>query len=118
MPSRSFLHTTTALTFALSLAARAPIHAALQTDTRVQRPVPPRPAAAEQAAPGPDDVDADQAREQLEHLLQRYPPGVARVLKLDPSLMTNESYLASYPGLAEFIARHPGVVHNPSPSML
>jgi hypothetical protein len=114
MPSRSFLHTTTVLTFALSLAARAPIHAALQTDARVERPVPSRPTVAEPAANGVEEADADQTREQFEHLLQRYPPGVARVLKLDPSLMTNESYLASYPGLGEFMTRHPGVVHNPS----
>src|SRR4029078_13220889 len=52
-------------------------------------------------------------REQLERILERYPPAVGRVLKLDPSLMANHAYMAPYPLLSTFIAEHPEVTHNP-----
>jgi len=66
------------------------------------------------SAPGSPDVTAEQTRQDLERILEKYPPAVGRVLKLDPSLMNNPSYLAPYPGLAAFIAQHQEVVHNPA----
>jgi hypothetical protein len=70
------------------------------------------------AAAGPpvpirDEQNADQTRERLYELLQNYPPTVGRVLKLDPSLISNPNYLAPYPALAAFLAQHPEVAHNP-----
>lgn len=62
---------------------------------------------------GADAVDADQTRQRLNDLLDKYPPALGRVLKLDPSLMTNPGYLAPYPGLAAFLAQHPEIVRNP-----
>jgi hypothetical protein len=35
------------------------------------------------------------------------------VLKLDPSLLSDQRYLAPYPALASFLAQHPEVAHNP-----
>ncbi|PYR77760.1 MAG: hypothetical protein DMF86_08075 [Acidobacteria bacterium] len=60
-----------------------------------------------------DDRDANETRERFKETLERYPPSLARVLKLDPSLLTNQDYLASYPGVATFVAQHPEVAHNP-----
>jgi len=59
-------------------------------------------------------LDARQSREDLRELLARYPPSLGRVLKLDPSLMTNEGYLTTYPALAAFLKQHPEVARNPS----
>ena len=59
------------------------------------------------------ETSADQKRDTLEHILDRYPPALGRVLKLDPSLLSDADYLAPYPMLASFIAQHPEVVHNP-----
>jgi hypothetical protein len=56
---------------------------------------------------------ADQTREQLYRLFDNYPPAVARVFKLDPSLMSSPAYLAPYPLLNAFLTEHPEVVHNP-----
>jgi hypothetical protein len=56
--------------------------------------------------------DARQTREDLKELLNRYPPSLGRVLKLDPSLMTNDAYIASYPQLAAFFKQHPEVARN------
>jgi hypothetical protein len=61
----------------------------------------------------PDDVNADQTRQRLNDLLDNYPPTLGRVLKLDPSLMTNAAYLAPYPGLAAFLSQHPEIGRNP-----
>jgi hypothetical protein len=59
---------------------------------------------------GPDSRDT---REELRELLQRLPPEVGKVLKLDPALWKNEAYLSNYPALAAFLAAHPEVAHNP-----
>ena len=59
------------------------------------------------------DTDSRDTRERFRELLQRNPPQVGMILKLDPSLFSNQQYLASYPALAAFVAEHPEVPHNP-----
>jgi hypothetical protein len=59
------------------------------------------------------DADARETREQLEELLKRLPPAVGRVLRVDPSLMGNETYLSTYPVLAAFIKQHPEIRSSP-----
>ncbi|MEN3337143.1 MAG: hypothetical protein V7647_819 [Acidobacteriota bacterium] len=81
-----------------------------------QRPNPARQgtSAAVQALPAPgDEHNAEDTRESLERVFEKYPPAVARVFKLDPSLMSSPSYLAPYPVLGTFLSQHPEVVHNP-----
>jgi hypothetical protein len=80
-----------------------------------------RPAPADPAAPAPRDptaitvtgVTAEETRRDLEELLKQYPPTLPRILRLDPSLLTNPGYLQPYPSLATFLAQHPEVAHNP-----
>ena len=60
-----------------------------------------------------DEASAEETRDQLNRIFEKYPPAVGRVLKLDPSLMSNPAYLTPYPVLAAFIGRHPEIVHNP-----
>lgn len=74
-------------------------------------------AVAPQGSPGApiaEEIDPGQLREQFYDVLRGYPPNLGRVLKLDPSLMTNEQYLSVYPAAAAFLAEHPGIVRNPS----
>ncbi|OFW11665.1 MAG: hypothetical protein A3H96_03100 [Acidobacteria bacterium RIFCSPLOWO2_02_FULL_67_36] len=81
-----------------------------------QRPAgaPASQPSAEQPAPRLiSDTDAEQTREKLNEVLGKYPPSLGRVLKLDPSLLSNDAYLATYPALAAFLAQHPEVAHNP-----
>lgn len=59
------------------------------------------------------DADAERTREALNNLLEKYPPALGRVLKLDPSLMSNPGYLAAYPGLTAFLSQHPEILRNP-----
>jgi hypothetical protein len=66
------------------------------------------------SSPFTEDADARETRQKLELLLQKYPPTLASVLKLDPTLLTNEAYLAPYPGLGAFLDQHLEVGHNPT----
>jgi hypothetical protein len=59
-------------------------------------------------------TDAQSTRTQLIDILKKHPPAVARVLKLDPSLMRDESYLNTYPALRDFLAEHPEIPQNVS----
>lgn len=59
------------------------------------------------------DGNAEQTREMLYGVLENYPPSIASVLKLDPSLLTNSAYLAPYPRLAAFLGEHPEIARNP-----
>ncbi len=84
------------------------------------RPAPVRPSQSRQAVPTEeaasvpvDDFNAEQTRQELNDLLDKYPPSLGRVLKLDPSLLTSETYLASYPALAAFLGQHPEVARSP-----
>jgi hypothetical protein len=61
-----------------------------------------------------DRDNAQVTRQQVRELLNEYPPSLAQVLRLDPSLMTNPAYLAPYPRLATYIGQHPEVMRNPS----
>jgi hypothetical protein len=71
------------------------------------------PAAAAPAG-GSTEESARDTRERLRELLEGYPPTVAQVLRLDPTLLTRSDYLTTYPSLAAFLAQHPEVPHNPA----
>ncbi len=92
-----------------------------QAEGARQAPPPPAQAArlAPQAAPPPTAparivaaADADQTREALRELLNRYSPTVGRVLALDPTLLQNPVYLEPYPELVVFLQQHPEVARN------
>ena len=54
-----------------------------------------------------------QIRDRFSRLLQQRPPEVVSILKLDPSLLSDEAFLAKYPEIRDFVAEHPEVRHNP-----
>src|SRR5262245_21852064 len=99
----------------LALVATGAPLAALQPE----RAQPNRKAEAPVATPALDSLPASdqpawETRSELYRLLTQYPPSLPQVLRLDNTLLRNESYLAAYPGLAAFLAQHPEVLHNPS----
>lgn len=61
-----------------------------------------------------EQPDAQRAKEELSALLEHYPPSLRGVLALDPSLLSNQSYLAPYPALINFLNAHPEIARNPS----
>ena len=109
MPYRTIRAAAPLAIFLASSAAVTESHAA-------QPPAAQRSTPAAAAQPAREtvviDVDAQSTRRALVEVLRKHPPSVARVLKLDPSLMRNESYLAAYPSLAQFLAQHPEIPQN------
>jgi hypothetical protein len=87
--------------------------AATTTTTASQTAAPPATAAV--PAPGSEEegYSAEHVRRDFETVLRRLPNQVPDVLKLDPSLFRNEAWMATYPTLRDFVARHPEVAQNP-----
>lgn len=54
-----------------------------------------------------------EVRNLFTNVLRQLPPDLAPLLKLEPTLMTNDQFLAGYPELAKFLAAHPEVARNP-----
>lgn len=73
----------------------------------------PAKAAPQTVQSAPLQPDAAQTRAELTKLLETYPPAVRNVLRLDPSLLSNQAYLAPYPTLAAYIASHPEIARDP-----
>ncbi len=57
--------------------------------------------------------DAEETRRAFYQVLEQYPPALGYVLRLDPTLLTNAPYLASYPSVAAFVAQSPDIPRNP-----
>jgi hypothetical protein len=97
------------------LSAPVPITAQAPAETR--QPARPPVAVEAQAPPPvryePDRRSADDTRNRLREVIEQYSPDLFQVFKHDPTLLRNEQYLASYPGLAAFLQQHPEVGHNP-----
>ena len=54
-----------------------------------------------------------QVRDRFTRLLGQHPPEVAPLVVLDPTLLSNDPFLARYPELAQFVAAHPEIRRNP-----
>lgn len=68
---------------------------------------------AEEATSSSRPLTSYEIREELRNLLQQSPPEVARILRLDPTLLSNETYLSGYTALAAYIGEHPEILRNP-----
>ncbi|HEX6901680.1 MAG TPA: hypothetical protein VF789_18275 [Thermoanaerobaculia bacterium] len=54
-----------------------------------------------------------EVRNQFTRLLQQHPDELWMVLKLDPSLLTNDVFMSGYPEVQEFLVQHPEIHKNP-----
>src|SRR5918993_736489 len=77
------------------------------------QPVESRQAPAAQAVQTVTGRDAEETRRAFYQVLEQYPPALGYVLRLDPTLLTNQAYLASYPNVAAFVAQVPDIPRNP-----
>jgi hypothetical protein len=60
-----------------------------------------------------EQQNAEQVKDKLRQLLENYPPSLHNILATDPTLLSNETYLAPYPALESFLGDHPEVTRNP-----
>lgn len=58
-------------------------------------------------------VRSEEVRNQFTSLLSDSPSELATIIALDPTLLSDEAFLARYPELAKYVAAHPEVRHNP-----
>jgi hypothetical protein len=101
------------LTFALVLNLTG---ALLAQETATGTAATPQTATATEAATtttADEGRSSQELRNQFSTLLRERPPEVATILKLDPSLLSDDAFLTKYPELAKFVAAHPEVRHNP-----
>ena len=107
---RSVLRGIAPIVVAAAVSAALPAAAqTVETPARTERKL----VATGQPAPAQANQNAGETRREFYEVLDTYPPSLGRVLRLDPSLMSNEAYLTSYPNLAAFIAQNPDVPRNP-----
>ena len=91
---------------ALLAAARVP-----GLDAQAAGPATPPPSV---VAVGPREARSRQeVRDALREVLERYPPSLGQVLKLDASLLANDAYLQPYPELRVFLQQYPEVPRAP-----
>lgn len=77
--------------------------------------LPPSVSAAQPRAGGLAAAqDARDTRERLHDVLNQYPPALAQVIRLDPSLLARPDYLAPYPALTAYLAEHPEIARSPA----
>ena len=119
MTHRPISPSLSAAVFCAAILVSTLAHASTPQAAPVPRQTPAAPVAL-QAVPNqppaalPDDTqDATLTRARLEELLNRCPPALGRVLKLDPSLLSSQAYLAPYPALAGFLANHLEIARDP-----
>lgn len=61
-----------------------------------------------------NEPERSQVRKEFMTILRKYPPAVAGVLKLDPTLLNTDQYIAPYPEIGAFLAKHPEVRRSPA----
>lgn len=76
-----------------------------QPATTTSAPVP--------APPIEEAQTRQQVREQFTRLLSQHPSEVAPLVTIDPTLLSNDPFLARYPELAQYVAAHPEIRRNP-----
>lgn len=67
--------------------------------------------ATQTATPTEERMSSQEVRNQLHALLREYPPQLGTILGTDPTLLSDDAFLAHYPELARFVAAHPDVKH-------
>ena len=75
---------------------------------------PPKPANPAAPVGAYDEQDAHRTHEELNRILEHYPPTLRIVLALDHSLLSNQPYLAPYPALQSLLGAHPEILRDPT----
>lgn len=65
------------------------------------------------AGPATPARSSHEVRSEFGTLLRESPSELATILVLDPTLLSNQAFLAGYPELSRFVAEHPEVRRNP-----
>ena len=102
------------LIVALILGLAGPLYAQEETTTAAATQTTTTATASTQTAEPEEARSSTEIRRGFTNLLRQRPPEVAEILKLDPSLLSDDAFLAKYPEVRDFIAQNPEVRHNPN----
>jgi hypothetical protein len=100
------------LVFTTAVLASLPMPLVAQGTARPQGAAAQVPPAA-RTGEGRVVEDAETIRAAFQDVLNKYPRNVGRVLRMDPTLLNDQGYLASYPAIAQFVAQYPEVTRSP-----
>lgn len=81
--------------------------ATTDTSTTAAEPAAPTPAATNET--GELRPSSYEIRNRFSALLRRSAPELTRILVIEPSLLSNEAFVAQYPELQRFVERHPEI---------
>jgi hypothetical protein len=121
-PMRFFIRPTLILTLLLALTAGAfaqqppPVSETVDETSAAAEPSLETVAAettdqtTEQASP---PASIHEVRAEFSRLVRQHPRELARILSLDPTLLSNESFMEAYPEVARFAAAHPEIQRHP-----
>ncbi|MEY4094245.1 MAG: hypothetical protein RLZZ53_1444 [Acidobacteriota bacterium] len=74
------------------------------------------PATAQTTAERPEQAvitpTAEDTRNTLRELLEKYPHSVGEIFRRDPSLLSKPDYMAAYPDLVKYLENHPEIPRN------
>jgi hypothetical protein len=114
--------TATVTLVAVLAAGAGPVFAQFQSIQDRPRTAPATPAQSQpvvaQPPQGPvvlyqGQTNARDVQSQLREILEAYPPSLRQLIRLDPSLMQREDFMAPYPALTAFLQQHPEIMRNP-----
>lgn len=113
--NRVILIATLILGIAGSAAAQDTAPAAEETTTAVTstEAVTTTAGTVEEGADTAPPKSSYEIRNEFSSILRQTPSEVASIFLLDPTMLSNEAFLASYPAVAEYIAAHPQIHRNP-----
>jgi hypothetical protein len=96
------------------LAQDPPSAPATEDAASTAAPSDPATAPATATPAGTDGLRSSlETRSEFVALLAQNPPELATILALDPTLLSDDAFLARNPELARFVAKHPEVRHHP-----
>lgn len=111
---RTILAFTLSLAFAGRLMAQsAPAASATAPAPRAAAAETPVSETANATTTDSSSMTSQEVRGQFTSLLHESPNELPMILKLDPTLLSNDAYLSGYPELQRFISAHPEVRRNP-----
>jgi hypothetical protein len=107
--------TTATTTAAATTATTTDTTTATTTDTAATTTTNPASAQPEPAAEAESESEPAHfgVRNEFTRMLQNHPYELWMILKLDPSLLSNEAFMSGYPEVRDFVARHPEILKNP-----
>jgi hypothetical protein len=110
LTTRMILVLTLILIFAMPLAAQEEPSASA---TAAEAPVVTETVAGEESEAAGGLRSSYEVRNMFSRRVREQPQELARILALDPMLLSNDEFLAGYPAIARFVSQYPEVQRNP-----